>query len=106
VPQKAGLEQQILALEKSKANRLEPLRNFILEANTAEKWVSDEDWLKIKEFLQRVGSNRLLRARTLIVAFKKRWDLLAETTVAVRGTTDQNRPSSEWWRRRELNPRP
>jgi len=50
VPQKAGLEQQILALEKSKANRLEPLRNFILEANTAEKWVSDEDWLKIKEF--------------------------------------------------------
>src|SRR5207244_6005519 len=33
VPQKAGLEQQIVALEKSKANRLEPLRNFILEAN-------------------------------------------------------------------------
>jgi len=58
-------------LEKSKANRHEPLRNFILEANTAEKWVSDEDWLKIKEFLQRVGSNRLLCARTLIVAFQE-----------------------------------
>ena|SRR5258708_39977201 len=29
VPKKAELEQHIVALEKSKTNRLEPLRNFI-----------------------------------------------------------------------------
>ena len=70
-------------LEKSKANRLEPLRNWILEANQAEKWVSEDNWLEMKSFLQKVGSNRLLRAQTLTVSFKKPFDLLAETNVAV-----------------------
>ena len=37
VPKKAGLEQEIIGLEQSKANRLEPLRNWVLQANTAEK---------------------------------------------------------------------
>jgi len=56
---KADLEQKIGALEGRKANRLEPLRNFILEANKAEKWVKEENWLEIKSFLKKVGSNRL-----------------------------------------------
>ena len=35
VPKKVELEEQIAVLEKSKTNRLEPLRNWILEANQA-----------------------------------------------------------------------
>jgi hypothetical protein len=60
----------------------------------------------MKSFLQKVGSNRLLRAQTLTVSFKKPFDLLAETNLAVRNTTDVSAQSSDWWRRRELNPRP
>jgi len=93
-------------LEKSKGNRLEPLRNWILEANQAEKVVSKDNWLEMKSLLQKVGSNRLLRAQTLTVSFKKPFDSLAETTLAVRSTTDVFSQSSKWWRRRELNPRP
>jgi len=37
VPKKVEIEQKIIALETSKADRLEPLRNWILEAN-ATKW--------------------------------------------------------------------
>jgi hypothetical protein len=37
MPLKADLEQQIVALEKSKTDPLEPLRNWILVANKAEK---------------------------------------------------------------------
>jgi hypothetical protein len=37
VPQKTGLEQQIVVLEKSKANRLEPLRNFIFRGKSGPK---------------------------------------------------------------------
>jgi hypothetical protein len=106
VPKKAELEQHIVALEKSKTNRLEPLRNFILEANQAEKRVSEENWLEMKSFLQRVGSNRLLRAQTLTVSFKKPADLLAETNLAVHRTNDVSLQSSNLWSRQESNLRP
>jgi hypothetical protein len=72
----------------------------------AEKAVSSDNWLKMKSFLKENGSNRLLRAQTLTVSFKKPFDLLAETTTAVRSTTDVSAQCSRWWRRRELNPRP
>ena len=106
VPEKAVLEQQIVAQEQSKANRLEPLRNFIFEANQASKWVQQENWLEMKSFLKKVGSNRLLRAQTLTVSFTKPAYLLAETVLAVQRTTDVSAQCSRWWRRRELNPRP
>src|SRR5712672_243850 len=88
VPQKAELEQHIIALERSKTNRLEPLRNFILEANQAKQWVKEKDELGMKSFLQKVGSNRLLRAQTLTVSFIKPASLLAETNLAVQSTND------------------
>jgi predicted transcriptional regulator len=102
----ARLEQKIIALETSKLNRLEPLKNFISEANTAQKWVKEENWMEMKSFLQKVGSNRLLRAQTLTVTFKKPASLLAETVLAVESSTLESERSSRWWRRRELNPRP
>ena len=104
VPLKADLEQQIVALERSKLNRLEPLRNWILVANMAENAVSSDNWLKMKSFLKENGSNRLLRAQTLTVSFKKPFDLLAETVVAVRTLPDDKSRCSRWWRRRELKP--
>ena len=104
VPKKVELEEQIAVLERSKTNRLEPLRNWILEANQAEKTVSSDNWLEMKSFLQKVGSNRLLRAQTLTVAFKKPFDSLAENTVAVRSTTDISAQSSKWWSRGGSNP--
>jgi hypothetical protein len=71
VPQKMEIEQSLVALQTSRADRLEPLRNWILEANAAEKTVSDTNLLKMKSFLVRVGSNRLLHAQTLRVSFLK-----------------------------------
>ncbi len=106
VPKKTGLEQQIVALATSKANRLEPLRNFIFEANQAQRWVKDENWLEMKSFLKKVGSNRLLRAQTLTVSFTQPASLLAETVLAVQRTTVDSERCSRWWRRGELNPRP
>jgi hypothetical protein len=50
------------------------LKNFILEANQAQKCVVGNDWLEMKSFLQKNGSNRFLRAQTLTVSFKKPFD--------------------------------
>jgi hypothetical protein len=97
VPKKVELEQQIIGLEKSKANRLEPLRNWILEANALNTAVINNDWLEMKSFLQKVGSNRLLRAQTLTVSFKKPFDCLAETSLAIRNTSDVSEQCSRWW---------
>jgi site-specific DNA recombinase len=86
VPQKIETEQRIIRLQTTHDDRLEPLRNWILEANQAVKWAAEENWLEMKSFLQRVGSNRLLHAKTLTVSFKKPWNYLAKTAIAVRGT--------------------
>jgi len=104
VPQKAALEEQITVLERSKANRLEPLRKWVLEANTANIPVSNDNWLEMKSFLENVGSNRLLRAQTLTVSFKRPFDSLAETTIAVRSMTDVSAINSRWWSLGDSNP--
>jgi hypothetical protein len=106
VPQKTEIGQQIAALEQRKRNRLEPLRNWVLEANQAQNWAFSENWSEMKSFLEKVGSNRILRAETLTVSFKKPFHLSAETTLAVRSTNDISAANLKWWRRRELNPRP
>ncbi len=106
VPKKVELEAQITALEKTKSNRLEPLRNWILEANHGEKLVSGENFGEMKSFLQKVGSNRILRAQTLTVSFIKPWDSLAETHLAVRSTADESARNEKWWTRQESNLRP
>jgi site-specific DNA recombinase len=105
VPKKVELDHQITALEKSKGNRLEPLRNWVLLGNQAETWASEDKWLEMKSFLKKVGSNRLLRAQTLTVSFTKPWNSLAETVVAVRDSSDVSATNSRWWSRRESNPR-
>ena len=64
------------------------MRNFIFEANQAQKWVNEENWQEMKGYLKNVGSNRLLRAQTLTVTFKKPSSLLTETVLAVQRTTD------------------
>jgi hypothetical protein len=42
-------------------------------------------------------ANRLLRAQTLTVSFKKPWNLLAETVVAARSTEPVSATNSKWW---------
>ena len=105
IVQKAVLEQQLAKAERGQASPIEPLKNLILEANQAQKWVLENNWLEMKSFLQKVGLNRHIRSQTLTVSFKKHWCSLAETTVAAqRASPSESERNSIWWRRRELNP--
>ena len=106
VPKRVEIEQQIIGLETTKHDRLEPLRNWILEANQANQLVAEENWSEMKSFLKRVGSNRLLRAQKLTVSWKSPWGNLAKTTLAARGAASFSEQSANWWRRGELNPCP
>ena len=106
VTQKVVLEQNIATFRQGSASWLEPMKNWIFQANQPEKWVLDNNWGEMKAFLKRVGSNRLLQAQTLTVTFKKPWNYLAETNMAVRSTAEISEQNLKWWRRWELNPRP
>ncbi|HWD20821.1 MAG TPA: recombinase family protein [Verrucomicrobiae bacterium] len=105
VAQKAGLEQKLAQAAGGGASRLELLKDWVLEANSGEKMIQEDDLPEMKSFLQKVGSNRLVRSQTLTVSFIKPWDLLAKTTVAAHAASSDSERSSGWWRRRELNPR-
>jgi len=106
IVQKAVLEQQLVKVKRGGASPIEPLKNLILTANQAEKWVLNNNWLEMKSFLQNVGLNRQIRSQTLTVSFKKPFDSLAKTTVAANLAASENERNSIWWRRWELNPRP
>ena len=106
IVQKAVQEQELAKAEKGGASRLEPLKKLVLEANQGEKWVLENNWLEMKSFLLKVGSNRLVRSQTLTVSFNKPLIPLALHKDAAQRAASECERSSRWWRRRELNPRP
>ena len=63
LPEKVGIEQKIVSFQTQKFNRLEPLQNWICEANQAGKWVAEANWSKMKTFLLQVGSNAFCARR-------------------------------------------
>ena len=50
---------------KGKASPIELLKNFVLEANQAEKWISEENWSEMKAYLQKVRLNSFFRSQTV-----------------------------------------
>jgi site-specific DNA recombinase len=91
IPLKIELERQIAGFEDRKANWLEPMKNWILEANTGVKWLSEANYPEMKSFLKKVGSNRLLQGKKLTISFQEPWNLLAKTVTAAR-QRDENNP--------------
>jgi hypothetical protein len=53
-----------------------------------------------------IGSNRFFTHSNLNCYLPKLRNLLSKTTVANLNISDVSEQSSNWWRRRELNPRP
>ena len=98
IPQKVELEAKIVALEKTKANRVELLKSWILQANSLGKPVSEGNFQEMSSVLKKVGLNRVFRDQTLTVSFRKPWDSLAQTNLAVLRTADFSDQCSKWWR--------
>ena len=97
VARKVVLEQHIARLEQGEPYLLEPVKNWISQANQLEKWLSEGNWSEMKAFLQKVGLNRFFRSQTLTVTFKTPWISLAETNLAVRSTADISEQNLKWW---------
>lgn len=69
IPMKVEFEAKIASITERKTNRLEPLRNRTSAANILVKTASEDNWVEMKTFLKKVGSNCLLRDKQLTVSF-------------------------------------
>lgn len=98
VTKKVDLEAKIASLTKGKGNRLEPVRNWIIDANTVGNAALQEDWDEMRKILQKAGSNPILRAQNLHVSFLKPWNLLAEINSATPSLSPEIGESEKWWR--------
>ena len=104
IVQKAVLDQELAKAEKGESSRLEPLKKLVLEANQAGKWALENNWLEMKSFLQKVGSNRLFHSQTLTVSFNKPLIPLALNTAAAHRAASDAERCARWWSRGESNP--
>jgi len=93
--QKSAVSARLAQVERQGNHWLEPLERFVRASHQAHSAAVGGNLDSLKEWTNRVGSNRRLAGRTVRLAYENPWRL-----VAARGKYDT------WWRRRESNPRP
>ena len=98
--QKKTLEEKLSDFDRKGNHWLELTRNWIIEANQAKNFVLQENFSEMKNFLQKIGSNRKIKDQKLEIEFKKPWNYLyslpaeARTPSGARGEGERNRL---WW---------
>ncbi len=94
------------------------MREWINDACHAEKLATSEDFYEIKSLLEKIGTNRRLLNRIVLLDFKKPFDLipyykrsydekfLAQKDFEKHSLSSKTAPSYIWSGRWDLNPRP
>ena len=59
-------------------NWLEPLRKWIIDANYAKKLALSKDFMEIKSFTEKIGTNRRLLNREVVWEWREEWKILAD----------------------------
>ena len=98
--EKKTLEEKLSDFERKGNHWLELMRNWIIEANQAENLIKRQNLLEQKDFLNKIGSNRRLSDRMLLMDLKMPWNFLAETAALARGAgagEGISPPNSELW---------
>ena len=72
--EKKDIEEKSSDFERKGNHWLELTRNWIIEANQAKKFALQENFSEMKNFLQKIGSNRRILDQRLFVDFKKPWN--------------------------------
>jgi DNA invertase Pin-like site-specific DNA recombinase len=75
--QKIEISEKLKDFERKDNHWLEPAKNFILAAKQAKIIALQENLFEKKDFLKKIGSNRILRERKVFVSFKNPWKILA-----------------------------
>jgi hypothetical protein len=75
VNQKAELKGKLEAFDRNRQNRFEPAKRFILEAKMSTFLLAEGNSEQKRDFLKKIGSNFQMAEKSLVVEFKKPWNL-------------------------------
>ncbi len=103
--QKADLQGKLKDFEQKGNHWVELTRNWILASNQAKNLASTENFHEMKNFLKKIGSNRVIQDQQLCITFKKPWNYLAETIFSARARRAAA-ANTEMWACVDLNHRP
>ena len=81
INRKIEISEDLKDFERNGNHWLEPAKQFILEAKQAGIIALQENLFSKKDFLKKIGSNRLLLSREVGVELKESWNLLAENKI-------------------------
>jgi len=95
--EKKTKEENLSDFERKGNHWLELTRNWILETNQAKNLALQDNFLEMKNYLKKIGSNRRLAAERLEIDFKKPFDLLAKLPAEARGEAPSEVTNSIWW---------
>jgi site-specific DNA recombinase len=96
----AELKQKLKNFEQKGSHWLELCQNWVLEANQAKNLALTENFSEMKNFLQKIGSNREIADGRLSITFKKPWNFLHSLPVNSRAYSSagvKNRENLFWW---------
>ena len=78
VTEKHALKDKLASFERVSTNRFEPVLNFLNDCKQAAIAAESNDPKKIRAFIEKVGSNPLVRNRTLIFSPRAPWIFLSK----------------------------
>ena len=78
VTEKHALKDKLSAFERSATIRFEPVINFLNDCKQATTVANSDDPTKIRSFIEKVGSNPLVRDRTLVFSARSPWTFIAK----------------------------
>ena len=111
--QKVSFADDLKDFGRTGKNWIEPLRQWILDANHAEKLSETDNFSEIKTFVQKIGTNPVLLEKSVSLSLAQPWGFLAASRARLAAAearraeaTDLGKiRSSIWWAERDSNPR-
>jgi site-specific DNA recombinase len=95
---KVEISEKLSDFERKGNHWLEPAKNFILAAKQAEIIALQENLFEKKDFLKKIGSNRILRERDVFVIAEMPWKILANLPAEARSAEADNIQHTIWLR--------
>lgn len=82
--QKIEISEKLKDFEQNGNHWLEPAKKFILASKQAEIIALQENLFEKKDFLKKIGSNRILRERELVFEPRGAWQILSKSSLSAR----------------------
>ena len=82
--QKIEISEKLKDFEQNGNHWLEPAKKFILDRKQAEIIALQENLFEKKDFLKKIGSNRILRERELVFEPRGAWQILSKSALSAR----------------------